>query len=108
MYYIYIQSFGKMGNSKFSMDKMEERIISTRVDKELHNSMKFHEEINWSAVIRKALLEKIKKTEAEGFVIDKQKAREAIKIADKIRKSRMFEGGKSSTQIIREWRDKRR
>jgi len=87
---------------------MEERIISTRVDKNLHDSMKFHDEINWSAVIRRALLEKIKRAETENWIINTQKGREAIKMADKIRKSRMFEGGKSSTQIIREWRDKRR
>lgn len=40
--------------------------------------------------------------------IDKEKAMIALKTAEDIRKSKVFDTGKSSIQIIREWRDKRK
>lgn len=86
---------------------MEERIISSRIDKPLHDRMKLHDEINWSAVIRKALIEKIRKTEKERE-FDEKKAGEAAKAIDKIRESGVFDKGKSSTMIIREWKDKKK
>ena len=35
-------------------------------------------------------------------------AKRASEETDKIRKSRLFDGGKTGTEIIREWRDKRK
>ena len=42
---------------------MEEKIVSTRVDKNLHNKMKMHDEINWSSVMRESIAEKISEIE---------------------------------------------
>ena len=83
---------------------MTETIVSLRVDKTLHNQMKLHEEINWSAVLRKSIVERLEKTET----IDVERARRAAKAMDRIRRSGVFDGGKTGVEIIREWRDKRR
>jgi hypothetical protein len=82
----------------------DESVISLRVDKKLHSQMKLHEEINWSAVLRKAIAYKIETLET----INKEKAMDAARGIDKIRKSGVFSGGKKSEEIIREWRDRRR
>lgn len=87
---------------------MEEKIISTRIEKKLYDQMKLHNEINWSAVLRMAVMEKIKQREINNFQIDKEKAIEASKRIDQIRKSKIFDKGKNSTELIREWRDKRK
>lgn len=86
---------------------MEDKIVSTRIDKKTYNLMKMYNEVNWSAVIRNTLKEKIKKTEKER-VINKKKMRATAKIMDELAKSNTFNKGKSSTEIIREWRDKRK
>ncbi len=87
---------------------MGEKIISARIDDELHNKMKQHDEINWSAIVRKALINKLKIIEIDSFTINKKRAEEAMSMSDEIRKSKIFDKGKSSTEIIREWRDKRK
>ena len=38
---------------------MAEEIISLRIGKELRNKMKLHDEMNWSAVLRKAIESKL-------------------------------------------------
>lgn len=83
---------------------MAETTVSVRVDEQLHRQMKRHEEINWSAVLRKSIAEQIEKTER----IDYERAQQAIKRTLAIRKLRLFDYGKSSTELIREWRLKRR
>ena len=40
--------------------------------------------------------------------IDKNKAKAAARKIDEIRKSKVFDTGKSTTALIREWRDKRK
>ena len=82
----------------------DESVVSLRVDKKLHSQMKLHEEINWSAVLRKAIAHKIEILEA----INKERAIGAARGIDKIRKSGVFSGGKKSEEIIRKWRDKRK
>ena len=79
-------------------------LISVRVDKILHHQMKLHEEINWSAVLRKSIAEQLKKNKT----IDFERARHAAQSMDKIRRSGIFEKGKSGVEIIREWREKRK
>jgi len=86
---------------------MEEKIVSTRVDQHLHQKMKMHDEINWSAVIRNALITKLKEEEQEDW-INKERLIEAAKKMDGLVRKNVSGGGKSSTQIIREWRDKRK
>ena len=83
---------------------MTDEIISVRVDSNLREQMRKHVHINWSAVLRKSLIIKLEKM----HMIDKKRALEALHSADKIRKSGVFNGGKTGTEIIREWRDKRR
>ena len=108
---------------------MKDVIISLRVNENIHSQMKMHDEINWSAVIRKAIMEKMKHSEQDNLIADEDKLRnvsekmgeiasrrmvsqkEAIEISreiDDIRQSGVFNKGKNSTQIIREWRDKRK
>ncbi|MEK6830021.1 MAG: VapB-type antitoxin [Nanoarchaeota archaeon] len=83
---------------------MDDAIISVRVNKELKEKMKMQEEINWSAVLRRAIIESLQNKEK----IDLEKRMRASEGIDKIRKSGIFNGGKEGTRIIREWRDKRR
>ena len=79
---------------------MTDVIVSFRVDKKLHERMKKHSEINWSAVLRRAV-------ENNTREFDKERVRRAFKEIDELRKSGAFSNGKNSTEIIREWRDKR-
>ncbi|MBS3081213.1 hypothetical protein J4221_07115 [Candidatus Pacearchaeota archaeon] len=51
--------------------------------------------------------EKIKRTEYEKE-FDRDKAKRAVELIPKIRKSKVFDKGKSSIELIREWRDKRK
>ena len=83
---------------------MDDAIISLRVDKELRRKMRAHEEVNWSAILRRAIIENLENKEK----IDIEKRRKASEEIDKIRKSGVFDGGKDSTLIIREWRNRRR
>ena len=82
----------------------EESIVSVRLDKELHSQMKLHEEINWSAILRRAIQEKLAGIQS----VNLKRARKAVKEISRIRKSGVFSGGKKSEEIIREWRDKRK
>lgn len=83
-----------------------DEIISVRVDQGLREKMKAIEHINWSAVIRRILIEKVEELKEDNF--DVERAKKASESADKIRKSGIFNGGKTGTEIIREWRNKRR
>ncbi|MEK6894328.1 MAG: hypothetical protein AABX10_02600 [Nanoarchaeota archaeon] len=83
---------------------MADEIISLRIDKSLKEKMRLYNHINWSAILRRALIEEINKMHR----IDKKRAMKAALEIDKIRKSGVFNGGKTGTQIIREWRDKKR
>ena len=83
---------------------MTDVTVSVRVDKRLHDQMKLHEEINWSAIIRKAIREQLEDLEQ----FDAARAERALASADRIRASGIFAGGKTGAELIREWRDKRR
>jgi len=83
---------------------MADEVISVRVGKELREKMKSYDYINWSSIVRKALAEEIEKIKT----LDKNRAIAAARDMDKIRKSGVFDGGKTGAEIIREWRDKRR
>jgi post-segregation antitoxin (ccd killing protein) len=81
-----------------------DEIISLRVDKKLRERMRMLDHINWSAVLRRAIAEQIEKEHK----IDKKRAERASKMMDEIRNSGVFNKGKSSVEIIREWRNKRK
>jgi len=83
---------------------MTDATISLRVDKRIHSMMKMHDEINWSAVLRKTLSEKLRQLE----VIDRDRALQASKGIDKLREKKIFDKGEAVTKIIRRWRDKRK
>jgi Arc/MetJ-type ribon-helix-helix transcriptional regulator len=83
---------------------METKTISIRIDKSNHEKMKEIDYINWSAVIRNALNKELSRINHQ----NKEKMKKAINTIDKIRKSKSFDKGKSSTKLIREWRNKRK
>ena len=83
---------------------MTDVTISVRVGKDLHEQMKQHDEINWSALLRKSLAKKLENLE----LFDTKQSEKACKVMDTIRKSRIFDKGKKSVEIIREWREKRK
>ncbi|MDO8508257.1 MAG: hypothetical protein Q7S27_01080 [Nanoarchaeota archaeon] len=83
---------------------MADVTVSFRIDKSTHSMMKIHDEINWSAIIRKTVAEKLRQLNS----LDKERALNAARNIDKLRKKKIFDKGGSATQIIREWRDKRK
>ncbi len=83
---------------------MSDATVSVRVDEELHAEMKIHDEVNWSAVLRKAIVEQVSRLEQ----INTTQAQDAFAAIAEMRKIRIFDKGKNSTEIIREWREKRR
>lgn len=83
---------------------MTEVTISLRVEKKVHEQMKIHDEVNWSAVLRKSIAEKIESLET----IDKERARKASKTIEQLRKAKTFDSGKMAVEMVREWRDKKR
>jgi len=87
---------------------MTDTTISLRIDQETYKKMKQIEHINWSAIIRKALKEQLEKQFQNESTFDKERAKKAAKEMDKIRNSGIFNKEKSGTEIIREWRDKRK
>ncbi len=88
---------------------MTDTTISVRVPREMYEKMKQLEYIKWSAIIRDAVREHIKTAEQQSEQpFDKERARRAAEHMDKLRKSGAFSKGKSSVEIIREWRDKRK
>ena len=72
-----------------------ETIISVRVEKKLHEQMKTHHEINWSAVLRKSITERLESKE-----LDKEKAQAALRDIRRLRRSKMFNFGKSSPGML--------
>tara|TARA_Y100000310_G_C20239527_1_gene603957 strand:+ start:116 stop:394 length:279 start_codon:yes stop_codon:yes gene_type:complete len=84
---------------------MADKIISVRLDENLYRQLKLRDEVNWSAVIRNALLNRVK-TERSSVNFDRHIASNAKVAIENIRDSRVFDSKVDSTQIIREWRDK--
>lgn len=83
---------------------MKDTTISLRINKDTRELMKMHEEINWSAVLRRAIIENLENRQR----VNLEKRRKAFAMMDKLRKKRAFDGKRDSTGIIREWRDKRK
>ena len=84
---------------------MNDTTISVRINRELQEKMKKLDYINWSAILRKSIINELSKREE----VDKERIKEASKQIDKLRESGAFSSGKKSgTEIIREWRNKRK
>ena len=76
-------------------------IITARIDCETKEKMKKLPHINWSNVIREAIIKKIQEEEAKEQIIDKNVLREGLVIASTVRKSNKWW---NSTEEIRKWR----
>ena len=78
-------------------------IITVRIDDELRKKMRELKHVNWSEVIRQAIIQKIQ--EEERFrKIDRRRLLKAVEITDSLK--RKIEGW-NSTLEIRKWRDLR-
>ncbi|ADC66046.1 conserved hypothetical protein [Ferroglobus placidus DSM 10642] len=71
-------------------------VISVRVSDELKKKMDRHRYVNWSEIIRKEIEKVIERLESRNLA-------EALLLNEKIRKK----SATDTTEIIREWRDKR-
>ncbi|MCD6488234.1 MAG: hypothetical protein J7K21_03310 [Desulfurococcales archaeon] len=72
--------------------------FTIRIDPEIKKRMKKYSYINWSEVVRRAILEKLNKEERKNIA-------EALLINEKLR--RKPPRGWSSVEVIRFWRDRR-
>ena len=86
---------------------MADTTISVRVDEHLRERMREFDTVNWSAVLRKAIQHYMQQRNEEDTARE-EKMRRASESIDKMRASGVFNGGKTSVEIIREWRDKRK
>ncbi len=80
-------------------------VVSAKVDKQVRDKMRRLGHVNWSEVIRSALITKIKEEEAKLRSVDKASLIEASSMTDRIRKSSR---GWDSTEEIRRWREARK
>jgi hypothetical protein len=78
-------------------------VVSARVDDETRRRMRRLPKVNWSEVIREAIVEKIRKEERRREV-DPRGLREAVRITDSLRAPAE---GWDSTEEIRRWRERR-
>lgn len=83
---------------------MDNTTISLRIEKKIHKQIKLHDEINWSAILRRSIYEQLQKLDT----IDIERAKESAIRMDKLRRADVFNKGKLSVDIIREWRQKRK
>ncbi len=72
--------------------------ITIRIDPSIKRRMKKYSHINWSEVIRQAIIEKLRELESRDLA-------EALLINEKLRRSPPK--GWDSTKVIKEWRRKR-
>jgi len=80
-------------------------VVSVRIDEHIRRKMKLLSHLNWSEVIRQAIIQKIKEEENRKRRLDPKMLKEAAEITDKIRKP---SPSWSSTEEIRKWRDSRK
>ena len=72
--------------------------ITVRIDPQIKKRMRRYNYINWSEVVRKAILEKLEEEEKKNIA-------EALLLNEKLR--RRAPKGWSSTEVIRRWRRQR-
>jgi transcriptional regulator of met regulon len=78
-------------------------VVSSRVDKETKRKMEKLRHVNWSEVMRQAILKKIE--EETRREVDPELIQEAIRIIDEVRRP---VAGYDGTEEIRRWREERR
>jgi len=80
-------------------------VVSVKVDKRVKERMRRLANVNWSEIIRQALVAKIAEEEAKARTVDTKSLLEAASLTDGIRRtSRSW----SSTEEIRRWREARK
>lgn len=79
-------------------------LYTVRIPKEIRAKMRKYSHVNWSEVIRRAIIQKIEEEER------KEDIRKAIQIMDSIRLKVLKEQGAAkdydSSEVIRYWREK--
>jgi len=80
-------------------------VVSVRLDEETRRKMKLLSHLNWSEVIRQAIVQKILEEENKKRKLDPNILKEAAELTDKIRRP---SPGWSSTEEIRKWRELRK
>ena len=80
-------------------------VVSVKVDKKVRDSMRRFRKVNWSNVIREAIVKQLKEEEARDRVVDKAEVAEAVRITDSIRRR---VANWDSNEEIRKWREKRK
>lgn len=80
-------------------------VVSVKVDKKIKQKMKKLANVNWSEVIRMAIVAKISEEEMKTMTIDVEMLSEAASMTDKIRRTAK---GWSSVEEIRKWRELRK
>jgi len=80
-------------------------VVSVKVDKKIKQKMKRLPNVNWSEVIRRAIMAKISDEEMKTMSVDVEMLSEAVSLTDKIRRTSK---GWSSVEEIRKWRELRK
>jgi len=81
-------------------------VVSANVDDETRHRMRRLSDINWSEVIRQAIINKIEEEEARRFQVDRERVEKAAKETDAIRTPSSPDWNR--TEEIRRWREARR
>jgi len=81
-------------------------VISAKVDDETRRRMRRLPDVNWSEVIRQAILSKLEEEEARRLSHDREKLERAARETDALRTP--SRAGWDSTEEIRRWREARR
>lgn len=80
-------------------------MVSVKVDRKIKKKMKRLSNVNWSEVIRRAIVAKIGEEEMKVMSIDVDQLSQAASLTDKIRRTSK---GWSSVEEIRKWRELRK
>jgi len=81
-------------------------VVSAKVDDETRRRMRRLPGVNWSEVMRKAIVNKIEEEETRRAQVDRERVEKAAKETDALRTP--SKPGWDSTEEIRRWRDARR
>ncbi len=81
-------------------------VVSAKVDDETRRRMRRLPDVNWSEVIRQAILSKLEEEEARRLSHDREKLERAARETDALRTP--SRAGWDSTEEIRRWREARR
>ena len=81
------------------VSSLMEEVVSAKIDDETRRKMRRLQNINWSEVIRQAIVNKIEEEEARRLLVDREKVKRAAKETDALRTPSV--SGWNSTEKIR-------